>query len=67
MKTITAWEIKAGDQIRIKNPNDGKTYEMTVDWIKKYTDESTVSVWGSWVIDNVGASQAVTLVGEELI
>ena len=62
-KTISAWEIKSGDMIRISHK--GQRYEMNVESVRKNNEESTVSIWGSWVFFGIGASEAVILVERE--
>lgn len=63
MKTITAWEVEVFDTIRIVD-SEGNKYEMFVEYVKKYEKECVVSIWGSWVFNNVPASQYVILVQE---
>jgi hypothetical protein len=62
MKTVTAWEVKKGDRIRVSFK--GKSYEMTVEWLKQYPEDCNVSFWGTYCLQFVGASEQVILLEE---
>lgn len=61
-KTIANSEIKKGDFVRMKNPNNNEWVEMWVDCVKH--GEDGVTVWGSWVFSNCLYSQYAILLGE---
>jgi hypothetical protein len=61
-KTITAWEVKLGQRVRIEYK--GKTYEQVVEWINRNTEENTISLWGVYALSFIGASERVILIDE---
>jgi hypothetical protein len=60
MKTITAWEVKVGDKIKVRFKN--RDYEFEVQWINKYEEDCTVSFWGLYALSFIGASEQVILI-----
>lgn len=63
MKTMTAWETKVGQRVRVLY--NGKYYEMVVEWLKRHEEDCTISLWGSSVLSGIGASEMVILIDEE--
>jgi hypothetical protein len=62
-KTISAWEVQKGDKVQVNYK--GKTYVITVEWLKQYADDCKVSLWGESVLSFIGASEAVILLERE--